>query len=53
MERREETALVGARVRKKEREIEELLPLEALETLDVPVYELLKSQEIPRRWKIC
>lgn len=54
MERIEERELVAALVRQtKKYEEEELLPLEALEALDMPVYELLKAREIPRRWKVC
>ena len=53
MERIEEKVLVPALVRKKEYKEEVVLPLEALEDLDMPVYEMLKVREIPRRWKIC
>lgn len=53
MEKREDREWVAALIRQKEYEEEEVLPLEALEALDMPVYELLKAREIPRRWHAC
>ena len=40
-----------ALARQKESEGEQAIPLDSLEDMETPIYELLKAREVPRKWK--